>query len=219
MHSEFVPPKENQLFISYAQKISERIGISGPWFFQMRADQKWNYRLLEVEARIAGTMCLNRVMGVNFALLSIFTFAGRPFEIRPNKGKVVVDRALINRYHHNYNYKTVYIDLDDTLVVHGKVNVLLAGFIYQAINEGKKVVLISKSLEKNKLKFLKRHRLHGLFDKVVWLDENISKASVIKEKKAIFIDDSFSQRMEVEKNCKIPTFDPSMVEILLSAKS
>lgn len=219
MHSEFVSSEENRLFASYARIISERIGISGAWFFQMKADQEGTYRLLEVEARIAGTMCLNRVSGVNFALLSLLIHSGKSFEIRTNAGEVVVDRALTNRYRHNYQYQTVYVDLDDTLVLHGKVNVHLVSFIYQAINEGKKVVLISKSLESDKDAFLRRHRLHGLFDKVVWLTEADSKADVINDKKAIFIDDSFTQRMEVAEKCGIPTFDPSMIEMLQSAKA
>lgn len=219
MHSEFVSSEENGLFASYARTISERIGISGAWFFQMKADQEGTYRLLEVEARIAGTMCINRVSGVNFALLSLLIHSGKSFEIRTNAGEVVVDRALTNRYRHSYEYQTVYVDLDDTLVLHGKVNVHLVSFIYQAINEGKKVVLISKSLESDKEAFLRRHRLHGLFDKVVWLAEADSKADVISDKKAIFIDDSFTQRMEVAEKCGIPTFDPSMVEMLQSAKA
>jgi len=219
MRSEFLSLEDNELFVSYARTISEKIGIAGAWFFQMKADQKGTYSLLEVEARIAGTMCLNRVAGVNFALLSLFIHSGKSFEIRTNAGEVVVDRALTNRYRHNYEYETVYLDLDDTLVVHGKVNVHLVSFIYQAINEGKRVVLISKSLENDKEAFLRKHRLQGLFDKVVWLAEADSKADEIAHKNAIFIDDSFSQRMEVADKCGIPTFDPSMVEILLNAKA
>lgn len=219
MHSEFVPFEENKLFTSYARIISERIGIAGAWFFQMKADEAGVYRLLEVEARIAGTMCLNRVAGVNFALLSLLIHSGKPFEIRANTGDVVVDRALINRYRHNYDYQIVYVDLDDTLVVHGKVNVQLVSFLYQAINEGKQVVLISKSLESDKEAFLRNYRLQGLFDEIIWLAETDSKADVIGTQKAIFIDDSFSQRLEVSEKCGIPTFDPSMIEILLNAKA
>jgi len=38
-----------------------------------------------------------------------------------------------------------------------------------------------------------------------------------KENKSIFIDDSFSERLDVSKNCNIPTFDCSMIEVLLNS--
>ena len=35
---------------------------------------------------------------------------------------------------------------------------------------------------------------------------------------AIFIDDSFAERMDVAKVRAIPTFDPSMVDVLLDVR-
>lgn len=198
-----------------ASRISKKLKMRGPWFFQMKADADGNLKLLEVDARIAGTMALNRVRGINFPLLGIYDAAGENITILLNKYNVEIDRALVNRYSHDLEYDTIYVDLDDTLVVHEKLNLLLIRFLFQCLNKEKRLVLVSKSLEKDKLGFLRHWRIAELFDQIIWLPENQSKASVIKAERAIFIDDSFSERSEVSRKLGIPTFDPSMVEMLL----
>ncbi len=55
----------------------------------------------------------------------------------------------------------------------------------------------------------------NLFDKIIVIKENELKSNYIKNQNSIFIDDSFSERMDVANKCKIPTFDCSMVESLL----
>jgi hypothetical protein len=109
----------------------------------------------------------------------------------------------------------VYVDLDDTLVIHDRLNIELISFLFQCINQKKKLILISKFLGDDIRTYLKKWRVLELFDDIIWLPESDSKALHIPHGRAIFIDDSFSQRLEVSKICGIPTFDPSMVEALL----
>jgi hypothetical protein len=50
------------------------------------------------------------------------------------------------------------------------------------------------------------------------LKEHESKADFIDPENAIFIDDSFSQRKEVNQRHGISTFDNSMVELLIDER-
>lgn len=216
MHAEnvgFVIEKEMNKF---AKVILSKIPISGAWFFQTKADANGNLKLLEIDIRIAGTMCFNRVRGVNFPLMSIYDFFKKDIKILVNDQKFVLDRCLRNRYSFDYKYQTVYIDLDDTLIIRDKiVNVIAVQFLYQCLNKNKKIVLLSKSTQKDKKAYLKKFRLEQLFHEIFWLEEHEDKASYIHDQQSIFIDDSFSQRLDVASKKKIPTFDCSMLEGLL----
>ena len=207
------------LFNSYAKIISDQLNITGAWFFQMKKDQKGNYKLLEIEPRIAGTMALNRVRGVNFSLLSIFEKLKLEYKININTYDIEIDRSLENRYKVNLDYSSVYVDLDDTILINGSINIKLIQFLYQCINNDIEIILLTKSLSKNLNELLKKHRIEQIFNNIIWIKETDSKSKYIdNSKNPIFIDDSFSQRIEVSEKCNIPTFDCSMVESLIDEK-
>ncbi|GFO64369.1 ATP-grasp domain-containing protein [Geomonas paludis] len=215
MSSEVAPAQET--FADYAARIAERLAFHGAWFFQVKRDRHGVLKLLEVAPRIAGTMALHRVQGVNFPLLSIYEQERFPLSLLVNRGVVSVDRALVNRYRHQINFGTVYVDLDDTLILHGKVNVQLAAFLYQCLNQGKKIVLLTRhagDLDAT----LARFRLAHLFDAVVHVGKDDTKARYITEPDAIFIDDSFSERKAVSDRLGISTFDCSMLELLMDER-
>lgn len=201
----------------FARVISDKIQIYGAWFFQVKRDQAGNFRLLEIAPRVAGAMCFHRVQGVNFPLLSLYEHQRIPLQIVTNEVDVELDRALTNRYRHNLQYSAVYIDLDDTLVLAGKVNTELVRFLYQCLNRGIGLHLITKHAS-DLTQTLRRYRLDGLFDTIVHIDQSASKADYIREADAIFIDDSFRERLEVHERQGIPTFDNSMIELLLDER-
>lgn len=216
MHAESVDPALEAKTAHYAKEILKRIKIPGAWFFQLKEDASGELRLLEIDIRIAGTMGFNRARGINFPLLSIFQFIGRSVGTMINKAPLSLDRCLKNRFFFNYEYDTVYVDLDDTLIVHEKINTQLVQFLYQCINGKKKIILLTKHLGPDVKAYLKEKRLFQIFDEIVWIKEGDSKAKLITNKtNAIYIDDSFSQRREVAETCGLPTFDPSMIEALL----
>jgi hypothetical protein len=199
---------------SLAQTIGGELGLRGAWFFQLKRAADGRLKLLEVAPRIAGSMATHRVMGINFPLLSIFEAERLPVKIVPNRYEVEVDRALENRYRAAVQYQEAYIDLDDTLVVHDRVNLDMIRLVFQCLNEGKKVVLITRhrgDIEQ----MLARHRLAGLFHGVIHIKQEERKSSYIPHADAIFIDDSFVERMDVARTCGILTFDCSMIELLL----
>lgn len=215
MHAEAVTEALAQKLNDYALKILTQIKITGAWFFQVKADDQGVLKLLEIDVRIAGTMAFYRNKGVNFPLLTIFDHLGFRISVLQNKETLVLDRRLQNCYIFEYDYDTVYVDLDDTLIVHQKINTELITFLYQCINKNKKIILISKSLEADKEGYVKSKKLFHIFDEIHWLREDESKVTYMKKKSAIYIDDSFSQRLDVHSKLGIPTFDVSMIESLL----
>ena len=215
MNGTLVGDDLNTTFKNYAQIIVEELGLSGGWFFQMIEDTNEVSLLTEIEPRIAGTMALNRVRGINFALLTIYDHANVEVRTMINDHRVEIDRALVNRYRHDISYEHVYVDLDDTIIVGDRLNTQVVRFLYQALNQGCRITLLSKSLAKDKEAVLKRHRIHGLFDNIIWLEEHEAKEEHIEPEGAILIDDSFSQRMAVHEKLSILTFDCSMIELLI----
>jgi len=217
MNSKPVDTKLNAIFREYANIISKTIDLHGAWFFQLKEDDKGVFKLLEIAPRISGTMATHRVMGINFPLLSIYESEGIEIEIAQNNYDVEIDRALINRYRHNIKYDKVYVDLDDTLIIKNKVNVHLIKFLYECVNKNCEIILITKTVNDINT-YLNKWKLANLFDKIILLNKKDSKADYIDPVNSIFIDDSFSERISVSRKCRIPTFDCSMVELLIEDK-
>lgn len=196
-----------------ANIIGLELNLRGAWFFQLKRAQDGQLTLMEVAPRIAGSMATHRVKGVNFPLLSIFEEERLPIFVKPNEGIVELDRALGNRYRHSVRFFVLYIDLDDTLIVNGRVNTQMVKLLFQCVNDGKKIVLLTRHRE-DLNQTLAKYRLSGLFDEVINLGVDEKKFSHIECTDAIFVDDSFAERMDVSERCNIPTFDCSMIEML-----
>ena len=195
-----------------ADAIGRTLPFRGAWFFQLKRSYDGELVLLEVAPRIAGSMAAHRVLGVNFPMLSIYEHERVQVQIMPIDAEVEMDRALSNRYRHNIDFETLYIDLDDTLILNGMVNLAAVKLIFWCLNHRKKVTLVTR--HKGELQqTLSDHHLSGLFDEIILIPPLGLKSDIIKEANAIFVDDSFSERMEVFLKCGILTFDCSMLEL------
>jgi len=204
-------------FELYAHAISRYLDFHGAWFFQLKRDLRGVLKLLEVASRIAGASAIHRVQGVNLALMSLYEQERMPLEIFRQNIDVELDRALGNRYRHNLKFSTAYVDLDDTLILRGKVNTQLVRFLYQCINDGIRIVLLTRH-SGSVSQTLRRHRLGELFDDVVRVHSKESKAAHISEPDALLIDDSFRERVAVARVRRIPVFDTTMIELLLNER-
>ena len=208
-------PIDNNLeFKIIAQKISKAIEFRGAWFFQLKEDKNKKLTLLEIAARLGGSSGLYRNLGINFALLSIFDAFNIDVEILLNQYDIELDRALSNKFKLNIIFDTIYIDLDDCLLLNHKVNIELIKFLYKSINEEKHIILITK--HKEDLSYtLKKYRLAELFDETINIDLSDEKFNYIVKKNAIFIDDSYHERKLINEKLGLPVFSPDMVECLL----
>jgi carbamoyl-phosphate synthase large subunit len=212
-------PVAHDEFRNFALAISDQLEFYGAWFFQLKKDAEGRLTLLEIAPRIAGAMALHRALGVNFPLLSLYEQERLPLRIMTNLIDVTMDRALTNRYHHSLLYETVYVDLDDTLILRGKVNLRLVRFLYQCINDRKKLVLLTRHTADVE-QTLRSYRLGEVFDEVVCVPARPAcKSQFITGNSAILVDDSFSERHAVMTKLGIPTFDCSMLEMLLDDRT
>ena len=162
-------------------------------------------------------MSTHRVIGVNFPLLTIFEQERAPIRMLLNRDDIELDRALRNRFRHPIRFSTLYIDLDDTLILNQKINIDAVNLVFQCLNRGIRVKLLTRHAGDLPMT-LKRFRLTGLFDDVIHLSAKERKSDYIEESDAIFVDDSFVERWEVSQQLGIRTFDCSMIELLLQAQ-
>jgi len=207
-------PVDNPKFIRIANKINDNLQMRGAWFFQVKESEDGIFKLMEIAPRVAGSMGLIRNRGANLPMLSVYDRLGIEVNIQISQHNLVMDRALDNRFQTKLDFKHVYIDLDDTLIVEGGVNTTLVTFLFQCINESKPLHLITRNND-DITDILVKYRLTSLFDEVIQIVENQTKAEKITHTNAIFIDDSFQERMHVSETLNIPTFDLYSINSLI----
>lgn len=201
-----------------ANVLNERLLFKGAWFFQLKLNNRGEYKLLEISPRIPGTMGLSRNLGINFPMLTLFTFWDFDVNIIDNAYGIILDRAFYNAYRVDISYKYIYVDYDDTIVLNNRVNADLMKFLYQAIDQGKEIILLSKH-EGDLFEDMRKHKIcETLFDTIIQIEQEDEKSSYISSKDAIFIDDSFLERSKVSELLHIPVFDLDMIESLISWK-
>ena len=214
---------DNPAFQLIAEKISARLQLRGAWFFQLKETSDGELALLEIAPRIGGTMSTHRVLGVNFPLLSLYEACDADVNVEPIPAKnISISRSLTDRYSYDISFDTVYIDFDDCLLIHNQVNTHLLSFLYQTLQNGKRLVLLTRHATSHNEPIqdaLNRHHIAAsLFDKIIDVPAGTMKSSFVKDKNSIFIDDSFRERTDMSQRVGIPTFDPSMVDLLIDTR-
>jgi hypothetical protein len=201
VQSTFIEDKTLQAeFKSYATVISKKLNMHGLWFFQMKFNNEGHLKLLEVGPRVSGTMMLNRARGVNFVELALFQKLGFQVEVVFNDIQVSLARALVPTYKTDIEYKNLYIDFDDTLLIDEKyINPDIMRLIFQAKNQDKNIYLITKNKKNNLTKILHKFGIVYIFDDIIHIKEDDHKIKYMK-KKSLLIDDSFQERKEAIMN-------------------
>lgn len=200
---------------SIARSINGTVSLSGAWFFQVKQSRNGDLKLLEFAPRQSSTMGLYRHAGVNFALLSLFNALERPVEILRNDYPVQLDRCLHSRYKAGLEFRRVYIDFDETMVVGKHVHESAMAFLYQCRNEGIQIVLLTKHRHDIKSTLQTCGISEHLFEDIVQLAEHDEKWAFIKPDGAIFIDNYWFDRRAVKEKWGIPVFDVDAIECLL----
>ena len=212
VRSRFVIPPDEEM-VEIAMDLNEQFTFNGAWFFQLKRDRHGKLKLMEAAPRIAGTMGLSRNIGVNLPLLTMYNMWHMDVDVIMNDADLLLDRSFISRFETDIEYDSVYVDFDDTLINDGKVNSFLIAFLYQAHDNGKRLILLTKHAG-NIMDRLENHSINPLlFDSIISLKKSENKADYISGE-AIFIDDSFSERKRVKEKLDIPVFDVDAVECL-----
>jgi len=197
-----------------AERINAHMTLRGAWFYQVKENKDGELVLLEIASRLAGSSSLYRNLGVNFALLSVFDAFGHQVNVFHNDYPIELDRALDNKYKVQLDIERAYIDFDDCLLLNGKVNVQLVALLFQFLNKGIKLILITKH-DRVVEDTLDLYRLRSVFDEIIHLPKEECKYRYMVPDRAIFIDDSFAERHQVHKHLGIPVFAPDNIECLL----
>lgn len=198
-----------------AETINRQLHFRGAWFFQLKKNAAEEYRLMEISPRVPGTMGISRNCGINFPMLTLFDFWGYEVEIVDNGYEITVDRAFSNAYRVSVEYEHIYLDYDDTLIIDGAVNEYLMMYLYQARSKGKQIHLLSKHIGDIEQDFDRFAISKALFDDIIIIPTNMDKSAFVTEAKAIFIDDSFAERLIISRTKQIPVFDVDMIECLM----
>jgi len=196
---------------NFARLISKKLSMFGCWFFQVKKSEAGEYKLLEVASRVSGSMATYRLLGVNFILLDIYQRLGHVVSIPKIQCiDFKLERALDVKLIGEYSFDSVYMDLDDCLILKDNINTDLIAFLFGCRNKNIPIFLITRHAL-NLKKTLKDFRISSLFDGIYHLTDGRPKSSVFSHKKPLFIDDSFAERQEVGKAIKCNVASPDMI--------
>lgn len=197
--------------------ISQKIRFRGYWFIQCKKDCYGKYKLMEICTRFAGTFALSKSLDVNFPLLALCDFSEMEISITPNSYNIISDKTYIDRYKMSYAYKRVYIDFDDTLVFNReKYNTEAMRFIYQCLNKGIQLILITKHAYDIHQTMRKLRMNEVLFDEIIEVPSDRMKYEFMDDAiPSIFVDNSYAERVAVKRHLNMPTFDVSNFDCLI----
>ena len=196
-----------------AEYISSKLEFVGAWFFQLKRNSEGALTILEIAPRIPGAMCLHRVMGINFPLLTIYEHMGQTIDsVLINSYTPTCHKYFENNYKIDLEYNTVYIDLDDTIIIKNKVNTTIVKFIYNAKNAQKRLVLVTRN--PRPVEKLEKYLISPKIFDAIYICNGPKTNNMSSPKDSIFIDDSYSERLEAYSK-GFNVFSCDMVEALL----
>jgi len=197
-----------------AEGINDRLPMRGPWFFQLKADTKGHWKLLEVSCRLSTCSVLQRAAGVNLPLMAVQDHMQRELTVLADPRLQLVERRIASFAELDHEFDTAYLDFDDTLICEGSANPQAMRFVYRLLQMGKRLVLVTRHAG-DIAETLRTMRIsEALFDEVVHLRQGEPKSSCIRGAAAIFIDNHFPERLEVSRRCGIPVFDVDALDLL-----
>ena len=195
-----------------AEKINSRVSFRGSWFFQIKRDVNGKFKLLEIATRFAGAFALTMGMDLNTPLMALRDFDNKDVVFSFNDHPIEADKMFISRYQTDNTYDCVVLDGLSALMLNDKVNTMMMMFIYQAINEQKRIVLVSDDFDRER-QILRNHKI----------DENLFEmtADVGTDtwEKAVLISKNEKHRIDVREEYGIYAYEPNRIEVLLNWKA
>jgi hypothetical protein len=212
MRSALLAPTEN--IPEIANIINRRLKFRGPWFFQLKKDRCFQWKLLEISCRIAGTMVAQRTIGINLPLMTVQDYLDRKLITLPNEQPRIIERRITTRAELDFNFENIYIDLDETLIIGGHAVPMVLAFVYQSISTGKKIRLITRHAGDVATTLQRAKICIEIFDEIIHITDGSPKSQYITPH-SIFIDNHFPERLDVALNCKIPVLDVDTLEFFI----
>jgi carbamoyl-phosphate synthase large subunit len=191
---------KNPSFVDvWADIFSSKLLIRGAWFFQFKLDSFGEPVLLELGMRIAGASGISRLRGVNLSLLNLHLFSIDSKELKLYNQQNTACSSVDSSFQLGFDFKAVYVDLDDTIFVNGEINHKLVAFLNGQSQIGVCIYVITRN--PNPEKMIETHDLlHGIDYNVLKVNSEFPKSHFIdlNSKPFLFVDDSHRERWEVK---------------------
>jgi hypothetical protein len=209
----FSRPMFNEAIDSAIQVLAEILRPSGAWFaqFKMRGEDPV---LIDVGPRPAGSSGVWRANGVNLVEMALHQANGATVVTPRSAGSVGTARFL-NHLPIGLSTPTeIALDFDDTIVVHGEVNLYAVALLSASNVAGIPTAVISRhggdlTAELDRLGLLPTIR------RAIHLQNDVPKSTVLRPG-SWMIDDSFRERQDALSVRGVRAFDVSAIPMLLS---
>jgi hypothetical protein len=205
------------------RSIAQRLPLRGPWFAQFKEAADGTPTLLEVNARVSGSMALTRMSGVNIPLICVFLFMGYAVRVPRMLPGVRINRFL-RTVGEVADFAWVIWDLDDTLVrKDGKVDPEAVARLYDLHNQGKRQLLLTKNVDPEAV--LSRLALPRLFEEVRRVaDKPAAVATLLRDwgidvARCVMINDSNSENLAIQAlHPDLRVLQPDVLDVLQREK-
>ncbi len=201
------------------EAVAGELRVAGPYFVQFKRDRAGTPKLLEVNARVGGSMGSTRMRGVNIPLMAAFAFSGQ--HVRP---------PAPNKVHHVRRRLTtgadlpvpdaVIWDLDDTLVDRRGLPMPLAvAHLLDLHNQGVRQWLMTKNVSPREL--MESAMIPDVFVDVIQTDDKLASLRTffadqgLSPHEVLMINDSYSERLEHQGHwATLQVIGPDMLDAL-----
>lgn len=193
---------EDGLISQHVRHIAQTLRIAGPYFVQFKRDRIGEARLLEVNARVGGSMGLTRLAGVNIPQIAVHVALGDAVRVPTMRPGLRAVRSLQTAGFVD-DVDLVVWDLDDTLVrADGKAEPAMVARLYAWANQGVRQALLTRNVDP--VATLRRARIDVDFfelieqttDKVEALGRLLEALGVTAER-TVMINDSNREKLEI----------------------
>ena len=196
-----------------AASINARLRLRGPWLFQLKRDSDACWKLLEISCKLGAATVGQRAQGVNLPLMAVDDYLERDTRAFPDRRVGLVDRSIATRAELHYDYDTVYVELDETLLAGTTVRPIVLAFLYQSVRDGKKVKTLTR--RDDAIPALNRARIgRELFDEIIQVPAGGSIADEVTAGSILVAHDA-AVRLDVARRRGVPVMDVDAVEFYL----
>jgi len=193
-----------------AHELQQRLNLQGPWHSIATSADKLTVHTYPAPEK---TPFFN-ALGINWYALAAFEAAGKPISILQQNLRGTVRFTREGQTQIQISCSAVYLDLDDTLIIHGAVNGSILVMLDECERTNTPVHLITRHARDPQLT-LGEHGIPATrFASIIWITDGSPKSSHITAEHAIFIDDAFQERVEVSANTGTIVLPPESSETI-----
>lgn len=205
--------------VAHVEAIAANMPIAGPWFAQFKRDFDNTPRLMEVNARVGGSMGLTRLAGTNIPAMAVWSALGVDVTVPRRRPGTRILRSL-QSLGEERGYTGAIWDLDDTLYrPDGRPDPDQIALVIELRNQGLTQVVLSRNPDP--LAALARERLDGLFDEIVRAEnklvgfDDLLRRHDLSPSTTVMINDSNVERTAFEARYPdLRVLTPDMIGVL-----